>query len=138
MTDFRTKTSRSRIAPRSSAYFQVVNTGRALCYRKRTSDKPGKWLLRTAKDEGGYGFEVLADADDFADANGNTVMDYKQALEAALGRTNADPTKYRLPMHWRTGRKRSNALHPAQSRNGTLRVRPVDFPMLSRGPPCAV
>lgn len=93
MTDFRTKTSRTRIKPRSSAYYQVISNGRALCYRKRTADKSGKWLLRTAKDEGGYAFEVLGTADDFATADNVNVLTYAQAMEQALGRTTADPTK---------------------------------------------
>ncbi len=93
MTDLRSKTGRSRLKANVNGYAQNLATGRALLYRKRTEGKPGKWVLRTAKDEGGYSFEVLAAADDFAEADGNAVMDYKQALEAALGRTSADPTK---------------------------------------------
>jgi integrase len=94
MPDLTTKTARRRLKPRSSAYAQVLAEGRALAYRRRAADRPGKWMLRTAKADGtGYGFEVLGDADDAADADGKKVLSYTQALAAALGKRSADPNK---------------------------------------------
>jgi hypothetical protein len=110
MTDLRTRTARSRIKPRSSNYTQVVSNGRALCYRKRTAGNSGKWVLRTAKDQGGYSFEVLGTADDLADADGVIVLNYTQAMEQALGRTTADPTKITVAnalIDWATEKKRT-------------------------------
>jgi integrase len=51
-------------------------------------------MLRTAKPDGtGYGFEVLGVADDLAEADGQTVLNYAQALGAALSKRTADPNK---------------------------------------------
>jgi integrase len=112
MTDLRTKTARSRIKPNSNGYAQNLSTGRALLYRKRTAGKAGKWMLRTAKDQGGYGFEVLGTADDFTDSDGVIVLTYAQAMEQALGRTNADPTKITVAdalTDWATEKKRTTS-----------------------------
>jgi len=93
MADLSNKTARRKLKARSSAYTQKLAEGRALGYRKRASGSPGRWLLRTADDDGGYAFEVLGAADDFADADGREILSYPQALAAALGKQSADPTK---------------------------------------------
>lgn len=93
MPDLSNKTARRKLKARSSAYTQKLAEGRALGYRKRAAGSPGRWMLRTADDNGGYAFEVLGAADDFADANGREILSYPQALTAALGRQSADPTK---------------------------------------------
>src|SRR6056297_671139 len=93
MPDLSNKTARRKLKARSSAYTQKLAEGRALGYRKRAAGSPGRWVLRTADDDGGYAFEVLGAADDFADADGREVLSYPQALAAALGRRMADPTK---------------------------------------------
>jgi integrase len=93
MPDLRNKTARLRLPPRGALYTQVLAEGRALGYRRRSKDAPGKWILRMAKPAGGYGFETLGTADDEADANDKDNLSYAQALDAALGRSRADPTK---------------------------------------------
>ena len=93
MPDLKSRTARLRLKPRGSAYTQVLAEGRALAYRKRTAGHPGRWMLRTAKDDGGYGFEVLGVADDIADADGREVLSYPQALGLAVGKRSADPSK---------------------------------------------
>ena len=91
--DLRTKTARSRLAARSSAYTQKLEEGKALGYRRRRADQPGRWMLRTYTASGKYAFEVLGAAGDLADADGVGVLTYAQALDAALGRNMADPTR---------------------------------------------
>jgi hypothetical protein len=94
MTDLTTRTARKRLKARGSAYTQVLATGRALAYRKRTAATTGRWILRTANpSDGGYAFEVLGVADDFAEADGKEILAYPQALAAALGRRAADPNR---------------------------------------------
>lgn len=88
MADLKTKTARARLKANVNGYAQNLATGRALLYRKRTEGRPGKWVLRTAKESGGYSFEVLGTSDDYDDG-----LSYAEALEMALGRTRADPTK---------------------------------------------
>ena len=92
-TNLKTKTSRAKLTPRSAVYAQTLSGGRALCYRIRRAGHPGRWLLRTAKPQGGYNMEVLGVADDITDADGTDVLTYAQALEATLGKVHADPTK---------------------------------------------
>lgn len=114
MTDLRTKTSRAKLKPRSSAYTHVVAAGRALAYRKRSADKPGRWMLRTARDSGvGYDFEVLGTETD---------LTFQQALEAALGRTRADPTKVTVAdalAAWATVKNRTSNRPTTQTNTAT-------------------
>ncbi|WP_146345472.1 tyrosine-type recombinase/integrase [Phaeobacter marinintestinus] len=110
MPDLRTKTARTRLKPNSNGHAENLATGRALLYRKRTATQPGKWVLRTAKAEGGYSFETLGTADDASPADGVKVLSYAQALEAALGRTVADPTKVKVEQaldDWAKTKKRT-------------------------------
>jgi hypothetical protein len=94
MNDLRTKTARSKLKPRSSAYSQVIANGLALAYRKRSAKKPGRWMLRTRSDGSDrYDFEVLGDADDLADADGRDILSFSQAMGLALKRTSTDPTR---------------------------------------------
>ncbi|MFY0691329.1 MAG: tyrosine-type recombinase/integrase [Paracoccaceae bacterium] len=93
MADLSNKTNRKKLKPRAAVYTQILALGRALGYRRRRSDKPGRWMLRTARADGGYSFEVLGVADDFAEANGTDVLSYAQALSASLHRKVADPNK---------------------------------------------
>ena len=93
MTDLRTKTARKRLNAKGTPYAQKLAEGRALLYRKRSADNPGRWLLRTYNSRGRYDHETLGTADDVAEADGKTVLSYAQALDAALGRNTADPTR---------------------------------------------
>ena len=96
MPNLSNKTNREKLKPRSAVYTQVLAPGRALGYRRRDADSPGRWVLRTAKNDGGYGFETLGVADDRQPADGKEVLSYSQALALALGRRIADPTKVRV------------------------------------------
>ncbi len=107
MPDLSNKTNRKKLKPRAAIYAQVLSQGRALGYRRRRHNTPGRWMLRTAKAEGGYAFEVLGVSDDFADADGKQVLNYTQALSAALGRKAADPAKVHVAdalLDWAKGK----------------------------------
>jgi len=86
-----TKTSRSKLKPRSAAYVHTLGQGRALLYRRRSDTKAGTWTLRLMSDDGRYRFEALGTADDMAEADGVAVLDFKTALALAAGKENANP-----------------------------------------------
>ena len=67
MTDIGTRTSHARLKPNGNGYAHVLASGWALLYRKRNTTQPGKWVLRIAKNTGGYGFKTLGTADDYGD-----------------------------------------------------------------------
>lgn len=93
MKDLLDKAKRSALTARESFYSQIIGEGRALCYRKRRSGSAGRWYIRTSKPNGGYAYEKLGAADDFAEANGRQILSYEQALASAVGKDRADPTK---------------------------------------------
>ena len=88
----RYKTDRSKLAPKSNPYYELLSTGRAIGYRKRQGGKAGRWVLRT-HDGNKFIHETLGEADDFTDADGIKVLSYQQALKAALNKNSADPSK---------------------------------------------
>lgn len=57
----------------------------ALSYR-RTSEQYGTWAVRLVLADGRYTLETLGTADDYADANGQTVLSFGQAQAKALKR----------------------------------------------------
>lgn len=57
----------------------------ALSYR-RTSEQFGTWAVRLVLADGRYTLETLGTADDYADANGQTVLSFGQAQAKALKR----------------------------------------------------
>lgn len=87
MPDFSSKTARKRLTPRDTAYFVNIGGGKAIGYRRRYSDRAGKWVVRTTSETTGkYEKSVIGDADDFIEADGQKILSYTQAL-AAISRT---------------------------------------------------
>jgi len=74
--------------PLRTRTFKVLDTGLALSYR-RTSEQFGIWGVRIALADGRYRLESLGTADDYADANGETVFTFGQAQDKALERFKA-------------------------------------------------
>lgn len=83
MPDLSTRTRRRNLPPNGRKRWARVAKGRALGYR-RTGDRPGTWYVRMHVGEGAYRMEALANADDFADADGETILTFGQAFEIAL------------------------------------------------------
>jgi integrase len=76
------RTSRLKLPLRERKY-KVLDTGVALSYR-RTSEDFGTWAVRLALAKGKYTLETLGTADDYADANGETILSFGQAQAKAL------------------------------------------------------
>jgi integrase len=83
-----TRTARLRLPASKKPYWsRSGKTGVHLGYRRRKPrgrDVSGSWLARRYTGGGGYETEVFAEADDFHDADGSSVLSYEQAV-AKLG-----------------------------------------------------
>jgi integrase len=87
-----TRSARSRLKVRGKPFYRLIEPGLHLGYRKLPSG-PGTWVVRRYGGEGAYTVVnlrtpdgELVSADDFADADGEHVMDFGQAQNAARGR----------------------------------------------------
>ena len=83
------RSGRSRLKVAQEPYFRLIEPGLFLGYRKLSSG-PGKWITRRYRGDGSYAKENLrtADgaliiADDFAEADGVSVLTFAQAQAAA-------------------------------------------------------
>ncbi|MCA3002792.1 MAG: tyrosine-type recombinase/integrase [Burkholderiales bacterium] len=71
--------------PLRTRKYKILDTGVALSYR-RTSEDYGTWAVRLVLADGRYTLETLGTADDYADANGQTILSFGQAQAKALKR----------------------------------------------------
>jgi integrase len=89
-----TRAARLRLRPRKKLYLKTLIPGRlALGYRRTKSDLPGRWLVRIYLGGERYRIVPLGIADDFADADNTTVINYAEAQKRALA------TKIDKPRH---------------------------------------
>lgn len=73
------RTNRLELAKRNKPYWQAIHEGLHVGYR-RTSQK---WLVRIYVHDRKYVTQVIGSADDFAEANGTDVLDFKAAQKIA-------------------------------------------------------
>lgn len=77
------RTARARLKPRHHPYWRSISDGRHLGYYR--GKQTGSWIARCrAPDERDYVTLPLGTADDIVEADGEGILDWKQALEAAL------------------------------------------------------
>ncbi len=93
------KTARLKLKPRSRPYFTSIERKLLLGYVRQPGSLPGRWVSQreTERDENGYvkrKIRTLALADDYADADGRTILSEKQARAAALERPIAGADSY--------------------------------------------
>jgi integrase len=78
------RAARARLKPRHHPYWRSISDGRHLGYYR--GKRAGSWVARCrSPDERDYVTRPLGTADDVANADGEAILDWKQALEAALG-----------------------------------------------------
>ncbi|MBH5397910.1 hypothetical protein HZZ13_08905 [Bradyrhizobium sp. CNPSo 4010] len=85
MTSLRTKTKRLQLERRKKPYFMNTAPGISLGYRRL--ELAGSWCVRAADGAGNSWLRGIdAIADDYEDANGDTVLTFEQAIERAKER----------------------------------------------------
>ena len=80
-----TRAARGRLKARGKPYYRALEPGLHLGYRKPLAGA-GKWLARHYTGNQAYELETLAIADDFSDADGIAVLNYRQAQAKARER----------------------------------------------------
>jgi len=79
-----TRTARERLPKRVDPYWRMISVGCYIGYYRGT--RTGTWIARCRKTGGkGYFQRSLGEADDRRDANGVTILSFKQAQERARG-----------------------------------------------------
>lgn len=78
------RAARERLASQGKPHYRIIEPGLHLGYRKPKSGS-GKWVARHYEN-GKYEVELLAIADDFSDADGISILNYRQAQECARSR----------------------------------------------------
>ena len=95
-----TRTARLKLAPRKKPYSVRIAVGVRLGYRR--IETAGRWNVIAADGKGGNWMKAFATADDYEEANGDSVLDFWQTQERARvlarnGRdgdaTSGDPNK---------------------------------------------
>jgi len=76
-----TRTARLKLAIRKKPYTARVGPGVRLAYRR--NETAGSWSVIAADGKGGNWMKGFATADDYEEANGETVLDFWQAQERA-------------------------------------------------------
>ena len=79
-----TRAARRRLKPRARPYWQGLESGVHLGYLRKTG--PGAWIARFYVGGQRYEQERIATADDYADADGVLVLDFRQAQAKARAR----------------------------------------------------
>jgi integrase len=79
------KAARRKLTPRSKPYWQSIEKGLHLGYR-RHPDTAGPWIVRQYVGDQQYREEAIGIADDLSDADGVTILTYWQALDKARAR----------------------------------------------------
>jgi integrase len=82
------RSARLRLAIAKKPVFVKIGPSLGLGYRRNQS--AGTWVARVADGKGGNWTKAVGTADDFEEADGNTVLDFWQAQERARGIGRAD------------------------------------------------
>jgi integrase len=111
-----TRAARSRLKPRGKPYYKSLEPGLHLGYRKPVSGA-GKWVLRHYVGDEAYDVETITTADDFSDADGVAILDFRHAQAVA---------RERMVQRARTVAGRSRPWTVADAMNAYLEFLEVD------------
>ncbi len=81
-SNLETRAARLRLTPRRKPYWRTLESGLHLGYR-RTKSGGGSWTARRLSANADIAKSGLGVADDLQDADGVTVLDFRQAQERA-------------------------------------------------------
>jgi len=79
-----TRSARLKLSPRSEPYWRTIHEGAHLGYYRGA--RAGKWVARfRASGSGSKGYlkKTMGEADDYAEADGEQFLDFRQAQERA-------------------------------------------------------
>src|SRR4030088_189871 len=80
--NLQSREARRRLQPAGKPYYRTIEEGLHLGYRK-PKEGAGKWVARHYVGKQSYQVETLAPADDLSDADGDKILDFKQAQDRA-------------------------------------------------------
>jgi len=88
--------ARGRLKPQGKPYYRLIEEGLHLGYRKPRGrrGKPagaGAWVVRRYIGDEKYETHTIAEADDFSDANGTSILSFAQAQQRAREQVKAGP-----------------------------------------------
>jgi integrase len=85
-TRLETAEARRKLKPRGKPYWRLIEEGVHLGYR-RLKDRAGTWVSRRyVRNQKKYVTDGIGTADDNSDADGGTILNFKQAQDKARGR----------------------------------------------------
>jgi integrase len=95
-----TREARARLKPRGKPYYRAIEEGLHLGYRRSSGRRgglpvAGKWVVRRYRGGQAYELSTIAAADDYSDANGVTVLNFRQAQDAARVKIKVGPLTVR-------------------------------------------
>jgi integrase len=97
---FETRSARAGLAPRPKPYRAAsLARGITLLYR-RNKKPPHPWIVKVADGHSGHWIRNVAFADDYEDANGDNVLNYQGAIEAALTLARGGASDSGKPATW--------------------------------------
>jgi integrase len=80
-SDLETRAARSKLKVSGKPYYKVIGPGLHVGYRK--GKRAGMWVVRRYAGASSYVVETIAEADDYADADGDRVLTFWQAQDRA-------------------------------------------------------
>jgi integrase len=86
------RAARQRLTPRGKPYWRELENGVCVGYRRLPKGKAGRWCYRCYVGGRSYKVTTFATADDYADADGRSVLNYGQA-QAAVRKRMAERTR---------------------------------------------